>query len=266
MKPSPNPDAVPELLARAPVGKSAVLIDLTQLERTLVLTGKPAELGKFYVELRDGERWLEAHLPAQRRVALALPLQSGSFLRTGDQEAEIPAGPARIVKFENLQFSPLSVASRGSIEQALRDEVVFSAIWARLLPAICGHERPAERRFDEQRARAAGDWCRARRRKERSSARAQRPRSRCRPPRVRPPSRRWLSGYFAIAKYHELQGEPRQREAAELRSAVIRDRDLALVSGALGVAGRSRRVARLADQPAQRAAARGQMLQFEQHF
>ena len=261
----PNPDAVPELLARAPLGKSAVLIDLTQLERTLVLTGKPDELGKFYIELRDGQRWLEAHLPARSRVALALPLQSGSFLRTGDREAGIPVGPTRVVELESLKFSPLSVASRGSIEQALREKLFsrsfgldyyrqFAATSA--LPSVDLTSAPRDIPGDQALLNAAS----------RDRARSAAPAIALSATAGAAAVTGLVSGYFALSKYHDLQGETRQREAAELRSDVIRDRDIALVSGALGLAAGVG--AWFAWPTSQHAALRasGPTLQFEQRF
>lgn len=119
----PNPTGAPRLVARAPKNKSPLLVDITKLERSLVLTGSPEKLGKFFIELPNGERWLEAHLPARARLTLALPLQRGSFLRSGESEAEIPLTASRIVRLESLKFSPSSVASRGSVERALREHL-----------------------------------------------------------------------------------------------------------------------------------------------
>jgi hypothetical protein len=260
----PNPDAVPELLARAPVGKSAVLIDLTQLERTLVLTGKPADLGKFYVELRDGERWLEAHLPAKRRVALALPLQSGSFLRTGDQEAEIPSGPARIIQFENLKFSPLSVASRGSIEQALRDKLFSHPFGLEYYRQFAATSALPSVDLNSQERALPGDWWVQRVANGDRASRA--PAIALSATAGAAAVTALVSSYFAIAKYQDLKAETRQREAIELQSAVIRDRDIALVSGALSVVAGVGAWFVWPTSEHSTLQARGPTLQFVQHF
>lgn len=230
----PNPDAVPELLARAPSSKSALLLDLTQLARTLVLTGKPTSR-KFYIELSDGERWLEAHLPSDGRMALALPLQVGSFLRTDDSEAEIPTTTSRVVSIDSLKFAPLSVASRGSVERALRDNLFLPTYGAPFyrqfattssLPRVDFSIPPRSVTGDE--ANPNGD--------------AQ-TRSRSRAPSVALGVTAGLatvtalvSSYYAASAYRDFNHENRQRQAAELSSDVTRFRNVAITAGAIGVA------------------------------
>jgi hypothetical protein len=228
----PNPDAVPELLARAPSAKSSVLLDLTQLERTLVLTGKPARLGKFYIELSDGQRWLEAHLPADGRMALALPLQSGSFLRTDDSEAEIPTPASRIVRVDSLKFAPLSVASRGSIERALREKLFaepFGVAYYRqfaqtsALPAV---DLGAAPRDVPSYTGAAS---------ERMRTRGSAPALACGVTAAVSAATAVVSGYYAWSRYQDFRDETRQRQAAELKSDVARYRDIAIAAGAVSV-------------------------------
>ena len=231
----PNPDAVPELLARAPIGKSSVLLDLTQLERTIVLTGKPAQLGKFYIELRDGQRWLEAHLPADGRMALALPLQGGSFLRTALSEAEIPALASRVVRVDSLKFAPLSVASRGSIERALREKLFWEPFdvsyyrrfaHASALPAVDLGASP----------RAVPSYALAPTDERAADAPSRAPAVALGVTAGLAGATALVSGYYALSSYRDFQGETRQRQASELRSDVTRYRSIALTAGAVGVA------------------------------
>jgi hypothetical protein len=227
----PNPDAVPELLARAPQSKGALLLDLTQLERTLVLTGKPTAR-KFYIELSDGERWLEAHLPSDGRMALALPLQAGSFLRTDDSEAEIPNTTSRVVFVDSLKFAPLSVASRGSVERALRDKLFWQTYGAdyyrqfaatsvlprvdftiapRNVPSYGSERRPGSSSASAAPAVALGVTAGL------ATLTA------------------LVSSYYAVSSYQDFRHEERQRQAADLRSDVTRFRNIALTAGAVGV-------------------------------
>jgi len=227
-----NPTAVPELLARAPSGNSAVLLDLTQLTRSLVLTGDPGALGKFYVELSDGERWLGAHLPNGGRMVLALPLRAGSYLRSGEREAEIPLTSSRVVALESLRFVPGAVGTRGSVARALQQSLFaepFGAAYYRQF--VAGSELPEVHFGEPPRALpvlAVGSADRVARTNAApaiafgvgaglSTAVA------------------LTSGALALHSYSEFKAEARQREATELQGDVTRYRNVALVAGALGV-------------------------------
>lgn len=224
----PNPSAAPRLVARAPRAGSALLVDVTKLERSLMLTGSPEKLGKFYVELPNGERWLEAHLPARARLTLALPLLRGSFLRSGEREAEIPLTSSRVVLLESLKFSPSSVASRGSVERALREHlfalpfdrayyqrfaaasdlptVTFSAAPSPLAP----HGVTAERSKAPALALAGV-----------SAAAA---------------AAAVVSGFLAVDAYGEFRAEQRERQARELSSDVTTYRNVALIAAGVSAA------------------------------
>lgn len=272
----PNPDAVPELLARAPLssrnaaGRGAVLLDLTQLERTLVLTGKPAQLGKFYIELSDGQRWLEAHLPAggRDRVALALPFQAGSFLRTSTSEAEIPASSTRVVRIDSLRFTPLSIASRGSVERALRERLFaepfgrdYYARFARTsaLPGVDLQSAPrAVPGFELTQAPLAHD--RSGRPKSATPAIALGVTS------AAAASFALVTGYLALHSYGEFRDETRQRPAAELENDVTRYRNLALTAGVVSVAAGIGTWLTWPAAPQTRLQARGTLLELEHRW
>ena len=265
----PNPDAVPELLARAPrgTGDAGVLLDLTQLERTLLLTGNPARLGKFYIELSDGQRWLEAHLPAHGRVALALPLQSGSFLRTVDSEAEIPTSATRVVRFDALRLTPLSVASRGSIERALREKLFaepFSVDYYQRFArtsALPGVDLRAAPRPVPSYAAAALEVT------------SDRPRRRSAAPAIAlgvtaaaAAGTALVTGYLALHDYRKFQDETRQRPAAELEADVTRYRSLALTAGVISVAAGVGAWLTWPTSSHTKLQARGSLLEFEQRW
>lgn len=224
-----NPDAAPQLLARAP-RDGALLLDLTQLSQSLVLTGRADKLGRFYIELGDGQRWLEAHVPPSSRVTLALPLRSGSFVRSGGMEAEIPLSPGGVVRVESLHFVPNQLAARGSVARALerdlfaapfdRDTYQRFAAQSDLPPVSFGAPRPLPPRFElvpdaPQRSKAipialgAGAGAAA--------------------------ITAAVSGYLSYNAYQQFHAEDRQRQATELRSDVVTYRNVALASAAVAV-------------------------------
>jgi hypothetical protein len=225
----PNPSAAPRLVARAPKSKSPLLVDITKLERSLVLTGSPEKLGKFFIELPNGERWLEAHVPARTRLTLALPLQRGSFLRSGGSEAEIPLTASRVVRLESLKFSPSSISSRGSVERALREHLFslpFDREYYRRFAAAS--DLPAVS-FDFAPTPLPTTWQDA-------------PEGRKAPAIALGAASAGaaavglVSGYLAVDAYREFRAEQRERQAAELEREVVRNRTIALVAGGVGVA------------------------------
>lgn len=225
-----NPDAAPQLLARAP-RDGALLLDLTQLSQSLLLTGSADKLGRFYIELGDGQRWLEAHVPPSSRVTLALPLRSGSFVRSGGMEAEIPLTSNGVVRVESLHFVPNQLAARGSVARALERDL-FAAPFDRDtyqrfaaqsdLPAISfGTPRPLPARFTlvpdaPQRSKAlpialgAGAGAAA--------------------------ITAAVTGYLGYNAYQDFHAEDRQRQATELQHDVKTYRNVALASAAVALA------------------------------
>jgi len=233
----PNPDAVPELLARAPANKGPVLLDLTQLERTLVLTGRPAQLGKFYVELSDGQRWLEAHLPADGRMALVLPLQAGSFIRTDDSEAEIPTTASRVVRLDSLKFTPLSVASRGSIERALRDKLFWEPFGVAYYQRFAETSALPEVDFTASpRPIPSYGGSDVRFTSDHAGSTSALPAAAFAVTAGLSAATALVSGYYGISAYRDFQSETRQRQASDLRSDVNRYRNIAITAGVIGVA------------------------------
>jgi hypothetical protein len=219
------------LVARAPRSESAVLVDVTKLERSLMLTGTPQNLGKFFIELPNGERWLEAHLPIRAHLTLALPLQRGTFLRSGDSEAEIPLTSSHIVHLESLRFAPSSVASRGSVERSLREHLFglpFDRAYYRSfaaasdLPKVSFSTTAADPRFASQAPDAPGP--------SRAPAIALGAAS------ATAAVVGLVSGYLAFDAYRDFNAEQRQRQAADLRSDVVGYRNIALIAGGVTIA------------------------------
>lgn len=112
--------ARPQLIAHVPNhAADATLLDLSDLAGVRLLQGDAAALGRFHVELSNGQRLLDAHLAAGTAVALALPAQSDVFVRRVDSEAELYAGTQR-ARIDALRFAPRALVARGSLERELR--------------------------------------------------------------------------------------------------------------------------------------------------
>jgi len=226
----PNPTAAPRLVARAPKTQSPLLVDVTKLERSLMLTGTPEKLGKFFIELPNGQRWLEAHLPARARLTLALPLQRGSFLRSGETEAEIPLTSSRVVRLESLKFAPSSVGARGSVERSLREHL-FSLPFDRDY-----YQRFAEASdlpvvlFDAVPLPVAQKW------QTDAPERSKAPAVALAGVSAGAAVAAVVSGFLAVDAYREFRAEERERQAAELRSNVKTYRNVALVAGGVSLA------------------------------
>jgi hypothetical protein len=122
-----NARARPNLVAHVPAQRAdAPLLELADLQGVRFLHGDAGKLGRFYVELDNGERILEANLAAGTRVALALPRDHEVFVRNHALEAELPRGESP-VRIAALSFTRSAVAARGSVERSLRDALFASA-------------------------------------------------------------------------------------------------------------------------------------------
>lgn len=118
-----DPRARAQLVSQPPRRRAQqVLLDLTKLERTRWLYGEASELGRFYIELENGQRLLEANVRDQR-LALALPRQHRAYIRAGDREAVIGVRARAAVRFGQLRFGSTSLASRGALEHSLRERL-----------------------------------------------------------------------------------------------------------------------------------------------
>ncbi len=114
-----DPRAHPQVLARAPSRNvHASLIELQRLSGAAVLKGDPGSLGRFYIELESGQRYLDAHLARGTRTWLALPAGVRAFLRTKRGEAQLKAG-AGARSLSELRLRPPQRAARGSIDESL---------------------------------------------------------------------------------------------------------------------------------------------------
>ncbi|HSR96902.1 MAG TPA: caspase family protein [Kofleriaceae bacterium] len=116
-----DPRAVLHVIALPPkINRSAALIALDELRDGVVLRGELSELGHFFIELGNGERYLDAHFAAGSSIALVLPAATRAFVRTPDREAEISPQTAGVIRAQDLVFRRREIEARGSIDASYR--------------------------------------------------------------------------------------------------------------------------------------------------
>jgi hypothetical protein len=119
-----DPRAIPQVIAQPPAAnRSAVLVAINAMTNVRLVTGDASKLGRFYIELDNGERYLDAHL-STKTAAIALPAEGTAYLRAGDREAVLPARTN--VVLGQLRLAARAVASRGSIDAEYRDALFAS--------------------------------------------------------------------------------------------------------------------------------------------
>lgn len=116
----PDPRAAPRVIARPPqIDRHAPLIAIDALRNSVFLTGDASPIGHFYLELDNGQRYLDAHL-APGGARIALPARARMFVRTETREAAITTNAAGSVAIDDLAFRASSIRARGSIDVAYR--------------------------------------------------------------------------------------------------------------------------------------------------
>src|SRR5262249_19585585 len=87
-----DPRAAPRVIARPPLrDRSWPLVAVDSLRDAVFLTGDPSAIGHFYLELDNGQRYLDAHLTTAA-ARIALPAHARVFVRTATREATIATG------------------------------------------------------------------------------------------------------------------------------------------------------------------------------
>ena len=119
-----DPRAVPHVIARPPaIDQNARLVALSSIAGVRKLSGNVAALGHFYIELANGQRYLDAHLDGEQ-VAVIVPSATAAYLRTDTREVKLPAGGD--VAIGKLAFAERTLASRGSV-QATYQSALFAS-------------------------------------------------------------------------------------------------------------------------------------------
>lgn len=124
-----DPRAVPQIVVRAPKSNQNVaLMSLAAVRSQRVLKGEFGKLGHFFLELENGQRYLDAHLSIDAKVSVIVLDSQRVFLRTDTQEAQLP--PRKEVFLSDLKWSARRVAAKGSIDAAYRSALFSSPFGA----------------------------------------------------------------------------------------------------------------------------------------
>ncbi len=117
-----DPKVKPTIVAHAPrADRRSPLLALGELRDTGFLRGKAP--GRFYVELGNGRRYLDANLSPGALAAIALPADTPLYLRTRDQEASVAASSGSVVDFDDLELRARTLASRGAADETYRRDL-----------------------------------------------------------------------------------------------------------------------------------------------
>jgi len=110
-----DPRAIPQIIARPPAANlREPLVALRSLSGTHLVRGDAGKLGHFFIELDNGQRYLDAHPDGGATIAIAVPDAVPAYLRTADGEVSLPVRGA--IALASLVLGPRAVGSRGSID------------------------------------------------------------------------------------------------------------------------------------------------------
>jgi len=119
-----NPRARLRVFYRPPAALREVpLLDLSAFAGTTWLRVEPEQSGRFYVEDSRGVRLADLHAAPAHEARLALVGEPPFYLRDTRREAKIDLGAEASsgeIRSAALAFTPLSAATRGSIEESFR--------------------------------------------------------------------------------------------------------------------------------------------------
>jgi hypothetical protein len=122
-----DPRAAPQIIARPPAANlREPLVALRSLAGTHLVRGDASKLGHFFIELDNGQRYVDAHV--DRGVAIAVPDSIPAFLRTAEAEVALPV--RGMISIGTLALAPRAVGSRGSID-ASYERALFASAYGR---------------------------------------------------------------------------------------------------------------------------------------
>ncbi len=114
-----DPRATPRVVAFPPrINVHTPLVTLSDLRGSAFLAGRLKALGHFFIELKNGQRVLDAHFAEEAITKIALPAGQ-VFIIAGDKEAEIELRQDEHHSTDQLEFETPSVVPRGSVSSAL---------------------------------------------------------------------------------------------------------------------------------------------------
>ena len=124
-----DPRAVPQIIARPPAANlREPLVALPSLGGTHLVRGDASRLGHFYIELENGQRYLDAHADRGATISFAVPDNVAAYLRTSDGEVSLPVLGA--IAIAALVLGPPATGGRGSIETAYQ-RALFASSYGR---------------------------------------------------------------------------------------------------------------------------------------
>lgn len=108
-----DPRAKPNVIALPPaVHRRAPWIHLDAVRDVVEVRGDPTHLGRFSVELANGQRYLDAHIAPRERLSFVLPARTRAFLRTSSFELPL-FGTTDPIVLDLRERQRITVASRG---------------------------------------------------------------------------------------------------------------------------------------------------------
>ena len=123
-----DPRAVPHVIARPPaVWQNVPLVTLADIRHVTWLHGNPTALGHFYIELENGQRYLDANVSESDNLTLALPDDAVAFLRTPEREAELALVESHDIEIDKLKFGRMPTGERGATDAAYRQGLFASS-------------------------------------------------------------------------------------------------------------------------------------------
>ncbi len=124
-----DPRAKPNVIALPPsIHRRAAWIALDQVRDVVEVRGDPTHLGRFFVELDNGQRYLDAHIAPRERLSFVLPAKTRAFLRTPSFELALYSNADPIV-LDLRERKRITVASRG-VDHTYR-KALFAAPYGR---------------------------------------------------------------------------------------------------------------------------------------
>ena len=96
------------------------IVDLRNISSSSFLIGDFSIFDQFYIELQNGERYLDAHLGTASQSHIAVPSEQRAYFVTGDREALLSVGADGFIRVVDLKFDRLQYRGRGAIEESFR--------------------------------------------------------------------------------------------------------------------------------------------------
>ena len=112
-----DPRAIPKVIAYPPsVNIHTPIVALSWFDMAGFISGNPAVLNHFYIELDNGQRYMDAYLNNDYDTIIALPAGNKAFILAGEKEAAVDIKKGETLSFNKIKLTNKKEKSRGSIE------------------------------------------------------------------------------------------------------------------------------------------------------